>query len=311
MNNIIFKTTLLRGAKGEKGDTGDVDSIPTNGVIGYTGEDTPDGYVETTAPEVFADIYDEIDATNERIDNIIALPDGSTTADAELTDIRIGEDGATYSSAGNAVRNQFSKTWNDIADPYNGAVHYMTNDLCIKNGNLYQCTEDYTTGTWDSTKWSSMTLYGHIYFCVNGNFTLNRISGGSSFVAVEEGEIYLIHGQLYRAKEATGTNPVDMTKWERVTLTELLSEAIGMFAPTYDENETYNFSDADCCTHAGKFYMCNASNVTGAWNAGAWVEIDVYGYIKNRILSELYDIREGNDGTAKPNRQRSKSRTRM
>lgn len=75
----------------------------------------------------------QLDVQKKRIDNIVALPSGSTTGDAELTDIRVGADGVTYNTAGTAVREQVSSLKEDIKYLENNCISRLFNGVFPAN----------------------------------------------------------------------------------------------------------------------------------------------------------------------------------
>ena len=135
------KVVMLKGEKGDAGDVTEAQMIQAiNSAVGNEAMERQqaDYSLETNKADKSAldaeiairedndsDLFNAINVQKERIDSIIALPDGSTTADAELLDIRIGANGKTYPSAGDAVRGQVTDledSLETVVDTYNNMV---------------------------------------------------------------------------------------------------------------------------------------------------------------------------------------------
>ena len=58
---------------------------------------------------VIDQIENDVNVLGSRMNEFTSLPDGSTSGDAELADIRVAANGNTYPNAGDAVRAQYSE----------------------------------------------------------------------------------------------------------------------------------------------------------------------------------------------------------
>jgi len=202
-------------------EDGTFDVVPTGAIICVDSEDAiPDGYelADDMYNEEITELMNDVDVLESRVDEIIALPDGSTTADAELVDIRVGFDSKTYTSAGNAVRGQVSDLntiVNNFASEFGTIINiYASGEYTVTNGGDVLTGIQLVVGR-KYAVFSSITtnqLYIYNYNSVAGGQTRHSLVSGHTIITASYEGIVISGNGTFTA----GLKVVDLTAYPDV-----------------------------------------------------------------------------------------------
>ncbi len=132
--------------------------------------------IRTDLDEDIATLNNQMTVLSSRMDSFASLPDGSlsTAADAELADVRVGYDGYTYPTAGDAVRNQYARAISTIGPVHEWNLYpatFITGGISNSSGNPTSNQRRWRTdylelksGTWFKTHDEySLVMYKYHY----------------------------------------------------------------------------------------------------------------------------------------------------
>ena len=137
----------------------------------------------------------EVEVERQRINNLTSLPEGSTSGDAELMDIRVGADGTQYQTAGEAVRGQVGGLKNDLVN------NTLKKSIRVENMNA----------SYDGTRLNFIPLNNERWSAVfidDCSLLFERVSTGTPFFIISETDDYYLGftpngtGNLFRLNKS-------------------------------------------------------------------------------------------------------------
>lgn len=145
----------------------------------------------------------EINVERKRIDNLNTLQAGSTTGDAELADIRIGHNGATYSNAGTAVREQIKQ----IASKFVTSTNVLLLDNLTSDYEINPATGELRRADgWRATDFMPLQPNNYIFvYKQDGRYNY----GASCFWAVYDSNKQYITGSVTKGDGSEFINATD------------------------------------------------------------------------------------------------------
>lgn len=105
--SIVYRTSVTESITGDSTVPSEYESWYKALLEHISEYEIASDQIETNTRNIATNTND-IAVLNGRVDEITTLPEGSTTGDAELADIRVGADGTIYPNAGEAVRTQIN-----------------------------------------------------------------------------------------------------------------------------------------------------------------------------------------------------------
>ena len=223
-------------------------------------------WVQTTCGTEFGELNSNLDSEIRR----------STTADAELQDIRVKADGTTATSAGNAVREQFSELKGDLAD-YSGQNDYDISWLghgWISNGTVVERE----SSSWEYSDFIEITNAekGYIYI---SNKDYNSNNGYNAFYDENKKFISLLTISPNADKEKiylpNGTKYIRLSHDSNFGNMVIENEKISIIDNCEDIKKCFGQNDYEVAWTKGG-YITNGNlvlNPTSVWSYSDFVEI--------------------------------------